>query len=161
MEVAQDGSGNYRRINDAIAAAPMHISVINRYYICVKSGVYSEYVVVGENKTNIALIDDDAATTKITGNRSNATGFGTLQSATMTVYREGFIGQSLTIENSAPINNYQAVALYNNADHSVFYKCIFMGYQDTLLANKNSQFYKNCEISGTVDFIFGYASAVF
>ncbi|CAL5422092.1 unnamed protein product [Camellia sinensis] len=159
--VAQDGSGNYRRINDAIVAAPMHISVTNRYYIRVKPGVYSEYVVVGEDKTNIALIGDDAATTKITGNRSNATGFGTTQSATMTVDGEGFIGQSLTIENSAPINSGQAVALNNNADHSAFYKCIFMGYQDTLLANKNSQFYKNCEISGTVDFIFGSASAVF
>ncbi|KAI7999158.1 putative pectinesterase/pectinesterase inhibitor 36 [Camellia lanceoleosa] len=67
--VAQDGSGNYRRINDAIAAAPTHISVTNRYYIRVKPGVYSEYVVVGEDKTNIALIGDDA-TTKITGNRS-------------------------------------------------------------------------------------------
>ncbi|CAL5350617.1 unnamed protein product [Camellia sinensis] len=159
--VAQDGSGNYRRINDAIAAAPMHISVTNRYYIRVKPGVYSEYVAVGEDKTNIALIGDDAATTKITGNRSNATGFGTTQSATMTVDGEGFIGQSLTIENSAPINSGQAVALNNNANHSAFYKCIFMGYQDTLLANKNSQFYKNCEISGTVDFIFGSASAVF
>ncbi|CAL5422088.1 unnamed protein product [Camellia sinensis] len=159
--VAQDGSGNYRRINDAIVAAPMHISVTNRYYIRVKPGVYSEYVVVGEDKTNIALIGDDAATTKITGNRSNATGFGTTQSATMIVDGEGFIGQSLTIENSAPINSGQAVALNNNANHSAFYKCIFMGYQDTLLANKNSQFYKNCEISGTVDFIFGSASAVF
>ncbi|CAL5419670.1 unnamed protein product [Camellia sinensis] len=159
--VAQDGSGNYRRINDAIAAAPMHISVTNRYYIRVKPGVYSEYVVVGEDKTNIALIGDDAATTKITGNRSNAIGFGTPQSATMTVDGEGFIGQSLTIENSAPINSGQAVALNNNANHSAFYKCIFMGYQDTLLANTNSQFYKNCEISGTVDFIFGFASAVF
>ncbi|CAL5350619.1 unnamed protein product [Camellia sinensis] len=100
--VAQDGSGNYRRINDAIAAAPMHISVTNRYYIRVKPGIYSEYVAVGEDKTNIALIGDDAATTKITGNRSNATGFGTTQSATMTVDGE-------------------AVALNNNANHSAFY----------------------------------------
>ncbi|KAF5940886.1 hypothetical protein HYC85_022053 [Camellia sinensis] len=127
----------------------------DRYYIRVKPGVYSEYVVMGENKTNIALIGDDAATTKIMGNRSNATGFGTRR-----CLWEGFIGQSLTIENSAPINSHQVVALYNNADHSAFYKCIFMGYPDTLLANKNSQFYKNCEISGIVDFIFGYASTV-
>ncbi|XP_028070554.1 pectinesterase-like [Camellia sinensis] len=126
------------------------------YYIRVKPGVYSEYVVMGENKTNIALIGDDATTTKIMGNWSNATGFGTLR-----CLWKGFIGQSLTIENSAPINSHQVVALYNNADHSAFYKCIFMGYPDTLLANKNSQFYKNCEISGIVDFIFGYASAVF
>ncbi|KAL7194274.1 hypothetical protein ACSBR1_034649 [Camellia fascicularis] len=140
IHTMQNGSGNYKRINDAIAAAPMHISVTNRYYIRVKPGVYSENVVVKENKMNIALIGNDTATTKIMGNRSNATGFGIPQSATMTVDGEGFIGQSLTIENSAPINSHQAVALYNNADHSAFYKCIFMG---------------------TVDFIVGYALAVF
>ncbi|KAL7194275.1 hypothetical protein ACSBR1_034650 [Camellia fascicularis] len=65
------------------------------------------------------------------------------------------------MENSTPINSHQAVALYNNADHSTFYKCIFMGYQDTLLTNKNSQIYKNCEISVTVNFIFGFASSMF
>ncbi|KAF5941311.1 hypothetical protein HYC85_022478 [Camellia sinensis] len=80
VTVAQGGSGNYKRINDAIVATPMHIS----YYIRVKPGVYSENVVVEENKTNIALIGNDAATTKIIGNQSNATGFGIPQFATMT-----------------------------------------------------------------------------
>ncbi|KAL7170534.1 hypothetical protein ACSBR2_035412 [Camellia fascicularis] len=134
--VAQDGSGNYRCINDAIAAAPMHISVTNSRRFTVNMWWWE--------RTRRTLIGDDTATTKITA-----------------VDGEGFIGQSLTIENSASINTGQAVALNSNANHSAFYKCIFMGYQDTLLANKNSQFYKNCEISGTVDFIFGFASAVF
>lgn len=49
----------------------------------------------------------------------------------------------------------------SSADRSVFYNCSFKGYQDTLYAESNRQFYKNCQIYGTVDFIFGSAGAVF
>ncbi|XP_057493270.1 pectinesterase 2-like [Actinidia eriantha] len=156
--VAQDPSGNYTSINDAIAAAPENSK--NRYYIHVKPGVYKEYVQV--KKTNIALIGDDAATTIITGNKSNADGFKTYDTATMFVGGLGFIAVSLTIENSAPQpNSHQAVALNSIADRSAFYKCVFLGYQDTLYADHNRQFYKECDIYGSVDFIFGSAKAVF
>lgn len=47
------------------------------------------------------------------------------------------------------------------SDHSVFYRCSISGYQDTLYALSLRQFYRECDISGTVDFIFGNAAAVF
>lgn len=72
--VAQDGSGDYTTIKAAIDAAP--VGSANRYYIHVKQGVYrDEYVTVGKNKINIALIGDDAHNTVITGSRSIATGY--------------------------------------------------------------------------------------
>ncbi|MED6142827.1 hypothetical protein PIB30_001026 [Stylosanthes scabra] len=37
----------------------------------------------------------------------------------------------------------------------------FEGYQDTLYVHAHKQFYRECDIYGTVDFIFGDASAVF
>ncbi|MQM01611.1 hypothetical protein Taro_034367 [Colocasia esculenta] len=49
----------------------------------------------------------------------------------------------------------------SRSDHSVFYCCSFKGYQDTLYAHSGNQFYRECDIYGTNDFIFGDAAAVF
>ena len=69
--------------------------------------------------------------------------------------------QHITIENSAGIQGAQTVAMRSDSNHSVFYKCVFLGYQDTLYAKSNEQFYRECDIHGTVDFIFGFAEVVF
>lgn len=53
------------------------------------------------------------------------------------------------------------MALRSGSDLSVFYKCSFEGYQDTLYAHSDRQFYRECDIYGTVDFIFGNAAVVF
>lgn len=41
------------------------------------------------------------------------------------------------------------------------YKCRINGHQDTLYAHSFRQFYRECEISGTIDYIFGNAAAMF
>jgi pectinesterase len=53
------------------------------------------------------------------------------------------------------------VALLSESDQSVLYRCALRGYQDTLCASNLNQFYRECTITGTVDFIFGNATAVF
>lgn len=53
------------------------------------------------------------------------------------------------------------MAVRNSADFSTFYRCSFEGYQDTLYVHSLRQFYKECDIYGTIDFIFGNAAAVF
>ena len=53
------------------------------------------------------------------------------------------------------------MAARNGADLSTFYHCSFEGYQDTLYTHSLRQFYRECDIYGTVDFIFGNAAVVF
>ena len=72
-----------------------------------------------------------------------------------------FVAVDITFENTAGPEEGQAVALRSNSDSSIFYRCGIRGYQDTLYPHHNRQFYRECRISGTVDFIFGDALVVF
>lgn len=74
---------------------------------------------------------------------------------------DGFMARDITFRNTAGPQGYQAVALRGSADYLVFYRCSFEGYQDTLYALSSRQFYRDCIIEGTVDFIFGNAIASF
>jgi pectinesterase len=73
----------------------------------------------------------------------------------------GFFARDLAIENTAGAENHQAVALRVQSDQSLFYNCHFNGYQDTLYTHANRQFYRECTVSGTIDFIFGNAQVIF
>ncbi|KAL8551049.1 hypothetical protein ACS0TY_000215 [Phlomoides rotata] len=55
----------------------------------------------------------------------------------------------------------QAAAAVVTTSHVAFYRCTFRGFQDTLYAKSGLHFYRECNIYGTVDFIFGAAAAVF
>ena len=71
-----------------------------------------------------------------------------------------FVALGVRFENTAGVDNHQAVAVLTK-DRSVFFECTFEGHQDTLYAHSGLQYYKDCTIGGTVDFIFGRATAVF
>ena len=73
---------------------------------------------------------------------------------------DGFLARDITFQNSAGPSKHQAVALRVGADRSAFYRCGFIAYQDTLYVHSLRQFFTNCYIAGTVDFIFGNAAAV-
>lgn len=158
--VAQDGSGNYKTINEAVAAAAKR-SGSGRYVIHVKAGTYKENIEVGEKVKNIMILGDGIGKTIITGSRSVGGGSTTFKSATLAVVGDGFIGRGFTVRNTAGAQNHQAVAMRSGSDLSVFYQCSFEGYQDTLYTHSQRQFYRECDIYGTVDFIFGNAAVVF
>ncbi|XP_042511199.1 probable pectinesterase/pectinesterase inhibitor 41 [Macadamia integrifolia] len=160
--VSPDGSGNFTTINDALSSAPNNTNITDGYFmIYIVSGIYSEYVTVGKDKMNILMTGDGIRKTVITGNRSVADNFTTFNSATFIVLGQGFVAINMTFRNTAGPMKYQAVAVRNGADLSAFYSCSFEAYQDTLYAHSLRQFYRKCDIYGTVDFIFGNAAVVF
>ncbi|KAL7091935.1 hypothetical protein ACP275_12G134700 [Erythranthe tilingii] len=157
--VAADGTGNFTSIKDAIEAAPEYSN--RRYIIYVKKGVYKDYVEIGKKKWNIMMIGDGVDVTVISGNRNFIDGWTTYRTASFAVKGQGFIARDITFENTAGPEKHQAVAFRSDSDLSVLYRCAFRGYQDTLYAHSQRQFYRECVITGTVDFIFGDGAVVF
>ncbi|KAK4431620.1 Pectinesterase 2 [Sesamum alatum] len=159
LVVAQDGSGNFRTIKQALDAASKRRNSA-RIVIHIKQGKYYEYLEISSYMKNIMLVGDGIGKTIITGNKSVASGYTTFQSSTVKVMGDGFVARDITFRNTAGAESSQAVALFSSSDFSAFYRCAFEGYQDTLWANSNRQFFEDCHIYGTIDFIFGNAAVV-
>ncbi|KAL2481951.1 Pectinesterase/pectinesterase inhibitor 3 [Abeliophyllum distichum] len=158
VTVAADGSGNYVTVSAAVAAAPE--SSTRRYIIRIKAGAYRENVEIPRKKTNLMFVGDGRMTTIITGNKNVVDGSTTFNSATVAVVGGGFLARDVTFQNTAGPSKHQAVALRVNADLTAFYRCGMIAYQDTLYVHSLRQFYVNCFVAGTVDFIFGNAAVV-
>ncbi|KAG7557887.1 Pectin lyase fold/virulence factor [Arabidopsis suecica] len=159
LSVAIDGTGNFTTINAAVSAAPNKSDT--RFIIYIKGGEYFENVELPKKKTMIMFIGDGIGKTVIKANRSRIDGWSTFQTATVGVKGKGFIAKDISFVNFAGLAKEQAVALRSGSDHSAFYRCEFDGYQDTLYVHSAKQFYRECDIYGTIDFIFGNAAVVF
>ncbi|MCD7460955.1 hypothetical protein HAX54_044905 [Datura stramonium] len=158
LVVAQDGTGNFSTINEALSAAPN--ASRTRFVIYIKAGAYYEYIEVVKKKTMIMFLGDGIGKTLIKGNRSVVDGWTTFRSATVAVVGNGFLAKGITFENYAGPSKHQAVAVRSGSDLSAFYQCSFVAYQDTLYVHSLRQFYRDCDVYGTVDFIFGNAAVV-
>ncbi|KAK9089646.1 hypothetical protein Scep_028728 [Stephania cephalantha] len=150
--------GKYKTVGEAIASAPDNGK--DRYVIYVKKGTYKEKVDVGNKKKNVMIVGDGMDSTIITGSLNVVDGATTFNSATLAAVGDGFILQDIWIQNTAGPEKHQAVALRVGADLSVINRCKIDAYQDTLYAHANRQFYRDCYITGTVDYIFGNAAVV-
>ena len=164
--VAADGSGQFKTVQEAINAVPDFRK--NTTTIFIKKGIYKEKLIVPESKNKVTLVGESLLETIITfddfaqkKNRFDEE-MGTTGSSSVFIFGPDFTAQNITFENSSgPVG--QAVAVRITADRVAFFNCRFLGFQDTLYpqGEKSRQYYKNCYIEGTVDFIFGWSTAVF
>ncbi|EES19395.1 pectinesterase [Sorghum bicolor] len=162
VTVDQSGAGNFTTIGDAVAAAPKNLNGSTGYYVVyVLAGVYEENVVVPKHNKYIMMVGDGIGQTVVTGNRSVVDGWTTFQSATFAVVGQGFVAMNMTFRNTAGPAKHQAVAFRSGADLSAYYGCSFEAYQDTLYTHSLRQFYRGCDVYGTVDYVFGNAAVVF
>jgi pectinesterase len=164
--VAQDGSGQFRTVQEAFNAVPDFRKKVTTIFI--KKGVYKEKLVLAGSKNFVHLIGEDREKTVLTyddyNQKKNIFGEdkGTSGSASIYIYGADFSADNLTFQNSSgPVG--QAVAVWVAGDKTRFRNCRFLGFQDTLYTYGygSRQYYQDCYIEGTVDFIFGSSTAWF
>lgn len=167
LVVAQDGTGNYKTVQEALNAVPSQNK--NHFIIHIKKGIYKEVITVDATKNFITLIGEDAKNTIITFNNhagtkaANGDTLNTWTSATAFIYGNDFHAENLTFENNAGFSAGQAVAVRVEGNRSSFLHCRFIGNQDVLFLSGSGvkQYFRECYIEGTTDFIFGASTAVF
>ena len=168
ITVAQDGSGDFTTVQAALTTVPANNG--NRILIYIKKGTYKEKLRLDSTQHMVTIVGEDKATTVLTYDdfsgkeMPDGTKLRTSTSGSFYIFGNDFRAENITFENSAGRVG-QAVAAFVTGDRAVFVNCRFLGNQDTLYTGMpgqyGRQYYKDCYIEGTVDFIFGSATAVF
>ena len=165
LVVAADGSGQFKTVQEAMMAVPAGSST-NPVVIHIKPGTYNELIYVQREKRFFHLVGEDPEKTVLTYNlNANIIGqdgkpIGTFRTPSTQIDADDFTAENLTFENSAgPVG--QALAIRLDGDREVFRNCRFLGWQDTILANRGRHYFEACYIAGHVDFIFGAATVFF
>lgn len=172
--VSKDGKGDFTSIQQAINA--IENSSLTKTKVFIKNGIYKEKIMISETKGPILLVGENPEKTIITyddyASKKNSEGkeIGTTGSSTLFIYSNDFTAKNISFENSSGRVG-QAVAVLTSADRVAFENCRFLGNQDTLylkgaqdLEDKTQlsrNYFKNCYIEGTTDYIFGAGTAVF
>lgn len=172
--VSKDGKGNFTTIQQAIDAVDE--GKTSRTKIIIKPGTYREKIIVPATKSSISLVGENAENTILVygdfASKPNTEGknIGTTSSSTLFIFSDNFSAKNITFQNDAgPVG--QAVAVLTTGDKIAFENCRFLGFQDTLYlkgaqdledqSKVSRNYFKNCYIEGTTDYIFGAGTAVF
>jgi pectinesterase len=164
ITVAQDGTGDFSSIQQAIEATKAFPD--RPITITIGPGIYTEKVRVPHWNTRLTLRGAGVGRTVIRwDDHFKAIDRGrnsTFYTATVSVEADDFAAHDLTIENTAgPVG--QAIALGVMGDRAAFSRVRIEGFQDTLYVagDHHRVRFRDSYISGSVDFIFGSASAIF
>lgn len=180
---------DFRTIGEAIQALPGEEEI--PAVIKIAPGTYHEKLELRRANVKLEGTGDNPGDTIITYDEYGFYRFpdgskrGTFRSYTFLVYTHDVLFKNLTIDNpSAPsVEKGQAIALYAEGNHIFAENCHILGHQDTLFIGplpekeyepngfvgptehapriNGYQHYKNCKISGDIDFIFGSGTAFF
>lgn len=172
--VSKDGKGNFTTVQQAIDAIENGSST--RTKILIKAGTYKEKIIIPDTKGAILLEGENPQTTIITyddfASKKNSEGkdIGTTGSSTIFIHSNNFTAKNISFENSSGRVG-QAVAVLTSGDKIVFENCRLLGNQDTLYlkgvqdspdkTKPSRNYFKNCYIEGTTDYIFGAGTGVF
>lgn len=159
--VAADSTGDYTTVAEALRKVRGDFET--PVTIFIKNGTYREKLLINSTINNLTIEGESPDSCIITWDDYAALrNMGTSNTYTVKVEGNNITFRNLTVENAAgPVG--QAVAMHIIGDCVSFFNCRFLGNQDTLYASgRNSrQYFEDCYIEGTVDFIFGASTALF
>jgi pectin methylesterase-like acyl-CoA thioesterase len=167
LTVAADGSGDYKTVQAALNAIPEGNR--NPIVIFIKQGTYKEKLHLDSARDFVTLLGEDKSKTVLTYDdhtgKISAGGdtVNTRTSYSFLIRGNHFRAENISFCNDAGFAAGQAVAVEVRGDQAVFVNCRFIGNQDVLFTNADDsrQYYRDCYIEGTTDFIFGSATAWF
>ena len=159
--VDANGEGDYRTIQDAIAAAPEGRT--SPWLIFVKKGKYAGHVTIPAAKPYIHIIGQDKDLVTIADNRRSGgdNAYGIADGATMDIESDNNYIEGVDLQNSYGVeqnNGPQALALCSNGDKLVMNNMKLRSYQDTWYTGggmSHRAFITNSWIEGAVDFFYG------
>ncbi len=165
--VALDGSGQFTSLQEAIESIRA-FKPGPRTRVFIKNGIYEEKVIVPTWLTNVVFVGESVDSTIITWHdhanirKDGVHKIGTFRSYTLLVQGNDITFENLTVENKAPQLG-QAVALHVEGDRVAFFNCRILGNQDTIYTGREEtrNYFDNCYIEGTTDYIFGPSTAWF
>ena len=175
--VDRTGHGDYMTVREGIDAVPNY-SHDRITTILIKAGTYKECIVIPHNKFRMKITGEGADRTILTYDRYARqlwpdSGFevGTSGSASIYIHSSYVTFEDITFENTAGEGKGidQAVAVFTDGDFLFFHRCRFIGNQDTLYTygrfgkegGIKRNYFLDCYIEGTTDFIFGPSIAYF
>lgn len=166
VNVASDGSGQFTSIQKAVNS--IRDFGPGEALIKIKAGTYKEKIVIPSSKHKVTLQGESAENTFVINDdysgKTDALNekMTTFNSYTLLVMADEVKIYNLTIQNTW-CNKGQAVSLHVEGDQFMIKDSKILGCQDTVYAsgNHSRQYFENCFIEGTTDFIFGSATVVF
>ena len=158
--VAQDNSGDFKTLQDAINAAPAGRGT--PWLIFVKNGQYNEHIDIPATKPYLHIIGQDRDKTVILDSRLSGgeNAYSVDPGATVVVKAKNTFFENITLENQYGHEKQagpQALALNTVADRVALNNVALLSYQDTWITtstSNNRHYIKNSLIEGAVDFIY-------
>ena len=164
------GPCEYSNVTSAVSALP---NDSNPYTIYIGAGTYVEQLSI-TRKGKVTLVGATPFTSDYTQNQvriefssGRLTNLGQNEQTPVIYSKKTSDNSGLAVYNIDFVNTYPqttntaALAADFYGANIAAYGCSFIGFQDTLLANKGTQVFSNCYVEGSVDFVWGFSTAYF
>jgi pectin methylesterase-like acyl-CoA thioesterase len=165
VTVARDGSADFSTVQAAVDSIGKTNTTLTQ--IRIAPGTYQEKLRIDVPYVTLCGRQGQASSTILTygdnANTPNGSGgtLGTTGSASTNISASNVSAENVTFANGTPLGGSQAVALLVTGDQVQFRSCRFLSFQDTLYVRKARQYFRDCYVEGSVDYIFGDATAIF